>query len=49
MGSITLKVPDDLHIKIKQMQLDLASEGKKITLGDLYVKLIAERLESEKK
>jgi hypothetical protein len=41
MASISLKnVPDDLHINIKRLQLEYQSQGKKLSLEDLYIELI---------
>jgi hypothetical protein len=41
MAVITLKnCPDPLHIKVRQLQLDLEKEGIKKSLENLYIELI---------
>lgn len=43
MASIVLrKLPDDLHRKVKMIQLELDADGVKLSLEDIYIDLIKE-------
>jgi len=45
---ITLDVPNDDHLKIKQIQLDKEGKGEKVTLKEVYYLVIKEGLEALK-
>lgn len=41
MTAITLKkLPDDIHRKIKRIQLDFEDEGEKLKLEDVYILMV---------
>lgn len=40
MAKINLDVPDPLHRKVRQLQLDLEEQDKKLSLKDLYYQII---------
>lgn len=40
MAKITLDVPDKLHFQMKDEQLKLEKEGKKVNLKDMYYEII---------
>ena len=45
MAAVTLrKLPDDLHIKVRRIQLEMEEKGKKINLEELYISFIKEGL-----
>lgn len=47
MSAITLKtVPNDLHRKIKIMQMDYEDEGVKKTLEEIYIELLEKGIKS---
>ena len=48
MALITLDIPDDIHRKVKRLQLDKEEDDKKINLKDLYIELIKQALETKK-
>lgn len=46
MSAITLKsIPDEMHRKIKRMQLDLQDEGLNKSLEEIYIDLIRKGIE----
>jgi hypothetical protein len=48
MASITLRnIPDDIHRKIKRIQLDYEDQGVRKTLEEIYLELITVALNSE--
>ncbi len=49
MAKISLDVPDELHFVMKDEQLKLEKEGKKVNLKDLYYEIIRLGLEAKKK
>lgn len=49
MAKISLDVPDNLHFQMKDEQLKLEKEGKKINLKDMYYEVIKLGLEAKKK
>lgn len=49
MAKITLDVPDELHLKMKQKQLDLEGKGKKVNLKDMYYEIIRKGLAADEK
>ncbi len=50
MTAITLKhLPDEIHLKVKMIQLKLEMSGDKKRLEEIYVKLIHEALENREK
>lgn len=42
---IYLETPDDIHAKIKRIQLNRQEKGEKISLKDLYYELLRKALE----
>ncbi len=49
MAAITLRnIPDDIHRRIKRVQLDYEDQGVKKTLEDIYLELILIGLKSKK-
>lgn len=40
MAKINLDVPDKLHYQMKEEQLKLEREGKKVNLKDMYYEII---------
>ena len=50
MTAITLKkLPDELHRKIKRLQLDYEDQGIKKSLEEIYIELIHKGLDTTKK
>ena len=50
MTAITLKrLPDDLHRRIKRLQLDYEDKGIKKSLEEIYIDLIQKGLKIEQK
>lgn len=49
MALITLDVPNEDHLKIKQIQLSNEIDGKKMTLKEVYYKVIKKGLEALEK
>lgn len=49
MALITLDVPTESHLKIKQIQLKKEMAGKKVNLKDIYYEVIEKGLESFEK
>jgi hypothetical protein len=49
MALITLDVPKDSHLKVKQIQLSKEVSGEKINLKDLYYEIIKKGLEAFEK
>jgi hypothetical protein len=48
MAAITLRnIPDEVHRKIKRIQLDLEDQGVKKTLEEIYLELIIRSLSSD--
>lgn len=46
MAAITLRnIPDELHRKVKRIQLDLEDQGIRKTLEEIYLELIKSGLE----
>jgi len=45
MAKIQLDVPDEFHLKIKQIQLEKEVKGEKTNLKELYYKIIELGLE----
>lgn len=49
MAMIALKkVPDDLHRRIKRLQLDREEKGDRISLEDIYIELVKQAMEAKK-
>lgn len=48
MAKISLDVPDDLHFQMKDEQLKLEKEGKKVNLKDMYYEIIRIGLKTKK-
>lgn len=48
MAKVQLDVPDELHLKVKQLQLNIEASGTKSNLKDLYYEIIAEGLKTYK-
>lgn len=48
MAKITLDVPDELHIQMKEEQLELEKVGKKVNLKDMYYEIIKIGLKNKK-
>jgi hypothetical protein len=46
MSLITLDVPNELHLKVKQIQLEKEIRGEKINLKEIYYQVIEKGLES---
>jgi len=44
MAKIQLDIPTDLHLAVKEVQLQREVEGNKINLKDLYYEVIQEGL-----
>lgn len=49
MAKIQLDVPNELHIEVKQIQLQKESAGNKETLKDVYYEVIRKGIECLKK
>lgn len=49
MAKISLDVPDELHLKMKQKQLDLEAKGVKVNLKDMYYEIIRKGLDANEK
>lgn len=50
MAAITLRnIPDEVHRKIKRIQLDLEDQGVRKTLEEIYIELIRAGLGQVKK
>lgn len=50
MTAITLKkLPDELHRKIKRLQLDYEDQGIKKSLEEIYIELIQKGLDTTEK
>jgi len=49
MAKVNLDVPDKVHLKAKQLQLELEENDKRITLQELYKELVIIGLEAMKK
>jgi hypothetical protein len=49
MAKIALDVPDELHFQMKDEQLKLEKEGKKVNLKDMYYEIIELGLKAKKK
>jgi hypothetical protein len=48
MATIMLKkLPDDLHRKVKMIQLELDEKGIKMSLEDIYIDLIKKGLDQK--
>jgi hypothetical protein len=45
MAKIQLDVPNDLHLGVKQIQLEKEGKGEKINLKELYYEVIKKGLE----
>ncbi len=43
---IYLETPDDIHAKIKRIQLDRQEKGEKVNLKDLYYEVLRKGLEA---
>lgn len=46
---IYLETPDEIHAKIKRIQLNRQEKGEKISLKDLYYELLRKSLEEYEK
>lgn len=49
MAKVNLDVPDKIHLKAKQLQLELEENDTRITLQELYKELVVCGLEVMKK
>ncbi|MBE9464058.1 hypothetical protein ACFP1I_07320 [Dyadobacter subterraneus] len=49
MAKVNLDVPDKVHLKAKQLQLELEENDQRITLQELYKELVIIGLEAMKK
>jgi hypothetical protein len=49
MALITLDVPHDLHLKVKQIQLTKEVQGEKVNLKEIYYEVIEKGLQALKK
>lgn len=49
MAKITLDIPDETHLKVKQEQLTREMKGEKINLRELYYEIILQGLRSREK
>lgn len=49
MAKLSLDVPEDVHLRVRRLQLDEEIAGKKINLRDLYNELIELGLEAKEK
>jgi len=49
MAKIALDVPDELHFQMKDEQLKLETQGKKVNLKDMYYEVIRLGLEAKQK
>jgi len=50
MTAITLKkVPEEIHLKVKMIQLKMEIEGTKKNLEEVYLELLSEALENREK
>lgn len=49
MAAITLRnIPDELHRKVKRIQLDYEDDGIRKTLEEIYLELINDGLKNKK-
>lgn len=48
MTKINLEVPDDIHLKIKRLQLMKQESGEKMNLKELYYEVLRKGLEATK-
>lgn len=46
MALISLDIPNDIHLRVKQMQLALEAQGKKVNLKELYYEIIRKGLDA---
>jgi len=49
MAKVNLDIPDKVHLKAKQLQLELEENDKRVTLQELYKELVVIGLEAMKK
>ncbi|WP_162633255.1 hypothetical protein [Echinicola strongylocentroti] len=49
MALITLDVPNESHLKVKQLQLEKEMAGEKVNLKEIYYEVIKKGLETIKK
>lgn len=49
MAKVNLDTPQDLHTRIKRLQLDLEDNGEKLSLKELYYELLKLGLEEKEK
>lgn len=49
MAKVNLDTPQELHTKIKRLQLDLEDKGQVFSLKELYYELLQLGLEAKKK
>ena len=49
MAKVNLDTPQDLHTKIKRLQLDLEDKGEKFSLKELYYELLKLGLDQKEK
>lgn len=49
MAKVNLDIPDKVHLKAKQLQLELEENDKRVTLQELYKELVIIGLEAMKK
>jgi hypothetical protein len=51
MKNIHLEIPDNLHLKARQIQIELELGGEKVNLRDVFTRLLEkgiEKMEEEK-
>ncbi len=50
MTSISLRqIPDEIHLKVKMIQLQLEMRGEKKRLENIYIELISEAVKNREK
>lgn len=49
MALITLDVPNETHLKVKQLQLKKEMEGERVNLKEIYYEVIKKGLETLEK
>lgn len=40
MAKVTIDIPEDVHFKLKKLQIERAEKGEKINLRELYIEVL---------
>nr|WP_293838543.1 hypothetical protein [uncultured Arsenicibacter sp.] len=49
MKNVHIKIEDDLHLKVRQYQLERELSGTKLTMMEVFIELIEKGLSASKK